>query len=358
VYGLDPLINEYIPDNEDMSSLSSLPSLQTPRRHAQSAYTPSQLYQYERSVAPASHYNLAATLPSSVDIKFPTIEPEVAPQHTPPCGVVKAVPPMSPAQRNIWWESSLEPDKDTKSPKPRSARTIQDSKGTGIVVKTDPSLESALRFLKSHADVGGFATDRGRFQVTGTLSPEVGANRKLQSPLRRRVNQDSPVQFDDRPISPPAEVTTRPSPPDTAPPLIDLFNCSIDWFVHVDTAGARHRVTSKQLLASGARKVISAPPPTLHQSPGSTDDGVVLQSICLRSKHSWFEMDGFLAVHYIDGHALGSYDVTTGRFVDDAHVMWLPGVGWVRCLLDKPLSSIRDGDAEAFGVRCRFSHRR
>jgi hypothetical protein len=82
--------------------------------------------------------------------------------------------------------------------------------------------------------------------------------------------------------------------------------------------------------------------------------GVVrLVPVRLRSQFTWYEMNGFLAVHYIGGEALHDFDALTGTFINRAQVMFVEGLGWVYGHL-RQLPPNR-GDAgeplEAFGVR-------
>lgn len=96
---------------------------------------------------------------------------------------------------------------------------------------------------------------------------------------------------------------------DTAPPLRDVFNCSLDWFVHART----HEPLRHNPAECSPRHIYTV----IEDEKPTVPAGVTLREVCLRSHHSWFELDGFLAVHYIDGHALDGLDTPTGRYALD-----------------------------------------
>ena len=266
--------------------------------------------------------------------------------------------------RDVHWESarrspvvrhSVDGGLSSKLPSPPFGKT------GGITLETDPTLDAALRFLKSHTRTGGLGTDWERFHVAG--SPSTSATIHDDSV----IDETFPVKLPQIVASPRRQRSKSPQRDavhyianDTVPGNMDVFNCSLDWFVHVKASGPQRRVTEHEFGEAGSPRKLFILPSVHPTHPDASQSGrsveLRLQPVCLRSHHSWRDIDGFLAVHYIDGHALDGYDVASGRFLDGNHAMWIDGIGWLQCLLENsPLSASPDSSSgEAFGVRCHF----
>jgi hypothetical protein len=79
--------------------------------------------------------------------------------------------------------------------------------------------------------------------------------------------------------------------------------------------------------------IVPPPPPQVPGGPAppARDAHVQIVPVHLRSRNTWYELDGLLAVHYVGSDALRDYEVATRAFVDRTHLMLLRGLGWVFC---------------------------